>query len=97
MKKLKSTRGETLVETLVSLLIIVLTFAFLTTSAITAAKINAKVRQRDVSFRYSDAQEQGEATLTLRGSGNDSLSGTAKVQLYEENGYLYYTAGEDTP
>ena len=55
MKKLKSTRGETLVETLVSLLIIVLTFAFLTTSAITAAKINAKVRQRDVSFRYSDA------------------------------------------
>ena len=57
-----------------------LTFAFLTTAALSAAKINAKVRDTDVSFRYSDAPT-GDTTLTL----------------YENNGYLYYTAEGDTP
>ena len=55
MKKLKNQKGETLVETLVSLLIIVLVFVFLTGSAVAAAKINAKIRDTDVSFRYRAA------------------------------------------
>ena len=67
MKKLKNQKGETLVETLVSLLIIVLVFVFLTGSAVAAAKINAKIRDTDVSFRYSDAQSEGNAQLRLSG------------------------------
>ena len=66
MKKLKNQKGETLVETLVSLLIIVLVFVFLTGSAVAAAKINAKIRDTDVSFRYSDAQSDGNAQFLLR-------------------------------
>lgn len=68
MKKLKNQKGETLVETLVSLLIIVLVFVFLTGSAVAAAKINAKIRDTDVSFRYSDAQSEGNARLRLSGA-----------------------------
>ena len=41
MKKLRSRRGETLVETLVSLLIVVLCLSFLATAIVTAARINA--------------------------------------------------------
>ena len=88
MKKLKNQKGETLVETLVSLLIIVLVFVFLTGSAVAAAKINAKIRDTDVSFRYSDAQSDGNAQLRL--------SGSTSVEVYQENGYRYYVS-EDTP
>ena len=61
MKKLKNQKGETLVETLVSLLIIVLVFVFLTGSAVAAAKINAKIRDTDVSFRRTQHLGQGDA------------------------------------
>ena len=91
-KKLENQKGETLVETLVSILIITLTIAFLTTASLTAARINDKVRDTDVSFRYSKATPSKQQTLTLRGDG---LTGTAQVQLYEENGFLYYTAAQE--
>lgn len=94
MKKLRSQRGETLVETLVSILIIVLTFVFLTTAAVTAAKINSKVRETDVSFRFSADAGQSQ---TLQLTGRNGHSGSAEVRLYEENGYLYYTAEEAAP
>ena len=74
MKKLKNQKGETLVETLVSLLIIVLVFVFLTGSAVAAAKINAKIRDTDVSFRYSDAQSEGNAQLRLSGRCGGTVS-----------------------
>ena len=86
MKKLKNQKGETLVETLVSLLIIVLVFVFLTGSA--------KIRDTDVSFRYSDAQSEGSAQLRL--SGRSGQTGSTSVEVYQENGYRYYVS-EDTP
>ena len=88
MKKLKNQKGETLVETLVSLLIIVLVFA------VAAAKINAKIRDTDVSFRYSDAQSEGNAQLRL--SGRSGQTGSTSVEVYQENDYRYYVS-EDTP
>lgn len=94
MKKLKNQKGETLVETLVSLLIIVLVFVFLTGSAVAAAKINAKIQDTDVSFRYSDAQSEGNAQLHL--SGRSGQTGSTSVEVYQENGYRYYVS-EDTP
>ena len=94
MKKLKNQKGETLVETLVSLLIIVLVFVFLTGSAVAAAKINAKIRYTDVSFRYSDAQSEGSTRLRL--SGRSGQTGSTSVEVYQENGYRYYVS-EDTP
>ena len=84
MKKLKNQKGETLVETLVSLLIIVLVFVFLTGSAVAA----------DVSFRYSDAQSEGSTRLRL--SGRSGQTGSTSVEVYQENGYRYYVS-EDTP
>lgn len=94
MKKLTASRGETLVETLAAILVITLTIAALTTVSISAAKINAKIRNTDVSFQYSEEAPTAHSDLTLRGGG--TRSGRTAVSLYENNGYLYYT-GEDTP
>lgn len=60
---------------------------FLTTAAVSAAKINAKVRSADISFHYSNAVSNGTAALTASGG---TRSGRTTVQVYEDNGCLYY-------
>ena len=87
-KKLRSQRGDTLAETLAALLLVVLTMAFLATSLVTAARINAGVRQTDTALTYDD--DEGEKkTLTITRENN---SVTKSVTVYEtEGGYRYYT------
>lgn len=92
MKKRRSKAGETLVETLVSVLIAALAFAFLSTTAVTAARINAAARE-DVSFRYN-AERKETVTVTAEGahSGTGQKTGREEVTLYTtDNGYRYYT------
>ena len=60
---------------------------FLTTAAVSAAKINAKVRSADISFHYSSAVSNDTA---LTASGGGTRSGRTTVQVYENNGCLYY-------
>lgn len=90
MNKLRDNRGETLIESLVSVLIAVLAFAVLATSVVTAEKINAKTRQERKEkgmFSYTNAASPKKVTL----NGNSGKRGTGKVSLYESNGYYYYT------
>ena len=88
MNKLRDNRGETLIESLVSVLIAVLAFAVLATSVVTAEKINAQTRNTDVMFRYDRATKQDQdKEIELRGA--DKI-GTGDVTLYESNGYYYY-------
>lgn len=58
MVKKRSKRGETLVETLAAILIVVLTSTFFLTATITTAKINRSARTADDTLRV--AQEQVE-------------------------------------
>ena len=86
MKKRRSKAGETLVETLASVLIAALAFALLSTAAVTAARINAAARE-NVSFRYT-AERKETVTVTAEGTH----SGSEEVTLYTtDNGYQYYT------
>ena len=105
MNKLKSERGETLIEALVSLLIAVLAFSFLAMAAVSAGKINAKTRSTDVSFRYTSAQqaagESEENKVTTSQPGKVTLTGEAltsegNVTLFEYNDYHYYTCPTGT-
>lgn len=98
MNKLKSERGETLIESLVSLLVAVLAFAFLAMAAVSAEKINAKTRSTDVSFHY--AETGAESGVSLKGEKYNREAKTGAVKLYENNGYYYYKYGvseNDTP
>lgn len=56
MQKLKEQSGETIIETLVSMLIAVICISMLATSMLAAARINEKVRRKlteELSFQYS--------------------------------------------
>ncbi len=85
MKKLRDRSGETLVETLVSLLIITLSLAFLSTSLVTASQINKKLQGVDTSMTY---EELTAVTGTVELDGNE-LQG---VSFYEKDGYCFYTS-----
>lgn len=87
-KKLRSQRGDTLMETLAALLLVVLTMAFLATSLVTAARINAEVRQTDTALKYDD--DEGETKPLTITRENNSVEKNVKV--YEtKGGYRYYT------
>lgn len=91
MNKLRDNRGETLIESLVSILIAVLAFGILATSVVTAEKINAKTRNTNVMFQYATTSPTSQ-TVTLTGEGaSGKKTGSGKVSLYESNGYYYYS------
>ena len=94
MKKLKSEKGETLVETLISIIIVVISVAFMVTSVTVASKINARVKDAvgsRISFTYDDAKEEGTGSMTTMPEVSD---GPVSVKIYESNGYYYYIKGE---
>ena len=76
-KKIKSSRGETIVEALVSLIIAVISIALLVTSVTVASKINAKSKEstsEQLSFEYVDA-----AATALTGSSGSSSTSTSSA------------------
>lgn len=93
--KLSSQKGETLVETLVSTLIIMGVFVMLCTAIVSAAKVSTAVTPSDVVFRESEGKpaavsvwiedKNGNRMNTLATEG-ESNKITGKVQ----NGYVFY-------
>lgn len=105
MKKLRNNRGESLMETLVAILIFTMSSIIMYTMVTTAADINMTAKESD---QANQAQmlvaEQGEGDgqegtvsmkLTKAGSvtANQSL-GTVEVEVFGESGdlYAYYVA-----
>lgn len=88
MKKIRDVRGETLVETLAALLIIMFAVLFLTGSVVTAARSNAKMRNIDNSVHFNGDPESG--TVVISGdTGTDDVE--IAVNVYTDNGYRYYS------
>ena len=86
MKKICLKSGETLVETLIAMLIISLVFIFLASSIVSAAKVNSSVKNEDTAF-----VRDGQSSITDRLSVDGSEVDQKYVQFYEtENGYYYY-------
>lgn len=76
---LAGTRGETLVESLVSVLIVAAAMLMLTTAIVTAAKINATADQNVSAVNESQAVASNDVSVTF--AGDDISSGTsAKVE-----------------
>lgn len=95
MRKLQNRRGETLIETLMALLIATLVILFLATAVVTAARVNDRVRENDVSFRYEDTTQQSELTLTVVWSGGTESCTVQEYTTADEADvdweYRYYT------
>ena len=91
MKKLTSASGETIIETLVSILVITVIFLCLSTAIVTAARVNATVRNADTAFRYSEATAKGSKTVSVTKNGDASPMENFPVTDYAtKNGYHYY-------
>ena len=91
MSKLRSSRGETLVEVMVSLLIVILIISMLPMALETAARINASVKKMETicSHTMADSAKVSGVTAALFSSGDVELD-TFSVQGYQENGFTYY-------
>ncbi len=91
MKRKHLSRGETLPETLIALLIVSLTFLFLTGAVVSASKINAGIKNEGVVFRRA-TQPPENITLSVRWEiGASSGARAVDATLHQtENGYYYY-------
>ena len=86
-RKLLERSGETLAESLVGLIIVVLAIGVLCGSIVTAAKINDRVKNLDINF-VAAVDAGGEANVTIRHEGS---SEKVAVNSHETaNGYYYY-------
>ncbi len=81
-KKLRSRGGETLLETLLSIMVIALALAMLTTAVVAATRINAKLQEVNQDFSYqADSSTSGTVLIG---------SGSKEAVISENNGYYYY-------
>ena len=89
-RKLLSKRGETLVEVMVSLVIVILIISMLPMALETAARINARVKDIDTicSRTMADSTKTTVSVSILNGAG--ATVDTIPVQGYRENDFTYY-------
>lgn len=96
MQKLKGQSGETIIETLVSMLIAVICISMLAASMLAAARINEKVRRKltaELSFRYSDPAVQQTGAVQLAFTDASTESKQVDITLYKsKNDYYWYRA-----
>ena len=93
-KKFGSSSGETLVETLFALLIVVLAMTVLAGSIVAAAKVNQRGEQMETEFQKSetDLREDGTVHIAYKeASGIESSDIDVKVYTTnDDNAYKYY-------
>ena len=97
--KLKSQSGETLVETLFAMLIVVLSITMLAGAIVTAARINKSARDLHASFVTADEsgvsniEEVSDVKVTIvRTDGSDSVIDVNGFRTKDANKYCFYTA-----
>lgn len=82
MKKILNNHGESLIEVLVSLLIVALCILMLQGSIVTAAKANKKNNEHIESFVIAESEDTGRNVMI---DGKDS-----GVKIYKTKGGYYY-------
>ncbi len=88
--KLKDKRGETLLEVLVGLLIIVLVMIMLPSAITLAAKFNKQAKDQDTSTMMQRATLISDAKITVSYTFNGNNSVAIPVNAYESEGYYFY-------
>ncbi len=99
MKKLRTKiaakSGETLIETLAAIIIAVLVLLFLSTSIITATRINKTVEEADTSFNYPVESTDTAQSIDIVITDKNKLEvGSTKAYQYtDDTGYYKYYKG----
>lgn len=95
IRKLSHSRGETLAETLVAVLIVTLSVLFLTTAAVSAARINRASAEQDTAFHRAEASS---GTVEVKVKKGDAPMLTMDADLFvtgqgtetDKDDYRYY-------
>lgn len=92
LRKLRNSAGETLIESLVSLLIATLVLFFLATAVVTATNVNSTVENTDISFNYPNEQTATHETITvtIKNGSNIEVGKTTATQYTDDTGYYTY-------
>ena len=89
--KIKNKRGETLIEVLVALLIIVLVMLMLPSAITLAARLNKQAEDIDISTMMKRTDPIDGANVTVSYTFNGSKkSYLIPVEAYESDGYCFY-------
>ena len=95
--RLSGNDGETLVETLVSVLIIAVVMLMLCTAIVTAAKINATARGINASYDATSSTGIEVTVEVSHGSQTDTYTSSTtglKITGRTQNGYVSYEASK---
>ena len=91
--RLRSTSGETLVETLTTVIMLGLAGVLLTGAIVTAARVSYKANNEETAFT-TENQIETDGTITIKENGRLTAT-TLPVTVYTtENGYIYYQPQE---
>lgn len=94
MKKVLNNHGESLIEVLVSLLIVALCILMLQGSIVTAAKINNKTKSHIEPFLKNGTRAGDKLDITLTDNNGNiigEISGKVSAEIFKsEGGYYYY-------
>ena len=90
--RLKDTSGETIVETLVTMIILSLAVIMLSGAVVTSARVNAKADNIDTAFYVDEGQlTQESGVMTITDGSGAANAATLDVKVYKtENDYIYY-------
>lgn len=101
-KLLRSKGGETIIEVIVSAVIVVASIGLFTTCALVSGRINARVAEQDAAMYQDIANAEGregtavDATLSLSAAGTDIAD--VQVKVYGDNMKAFaYVPEEETP
>lgn len=91
-KKINSTSGETIAETLVTMIILSLAVLMLAGAVVTSARVNKKADNTDTSFSTeSEIVTLDNVTITDGSKAGTAAEILISVNFHEtENGYKYY-------
>lgn len=91
MKKLNSCKGETLVEVLISIIVLSLCFIILQTSIVASNRMNKQSKDAVKVFKITDNTTQSSAQIVIKKSDGNSISSkTGTIVHKTEDGYYYY-------
>lgn len=89
-KKLASKAGETIVEALVAVLVLLMGFMIVAGATDAAARANESIKNDEVALDATKIESSQDATVTVTMAGMTE-SATANVKLYKtKSGYYYY-------
>lgn len=98
MNKIKSSKGETLAETLFGMLIVSLCFIILAGGIVSAAKINKAAEEQNAKFDTTVKQEESGFTVNVTYRGvKKTFSDVKCYKTGENDGYYYYEKIHTTP